>query len=108
MNVQKSVYIPLLAVRGSVTKFPLLSTFVTAVLPGLCVHNPLRPLRNQWKSKLGAMTNATRCPSAGHLLFAPGVSSRASATAAGKTEAHVSDVYIAPAALPGCAKVSVR
>lgn len=43
---------------------------------------------------LGAITNATRCPSCGHLLFAPGVSSRASATAAGNTDAQVNDVVI--------------
>src|SRR5215813_4157643 len=101
MNVQKAVYIPRFAVRGSGMKCPLLSTLVTAVEPGLCDQNPFLPFRNQWKSMFGAITNATRCPSGGHLLFAPGWSSRLSFTAAGRTEAQVSCVYIAPAAFPG-------
>src|SRR5207302_1989070 len=106
MNVQKSVYGPRLAVRGSVISSPLLSRFVTGVSPGLWDQYPLRPFRYQWKSEPGHTTNATRWPSAGHLLFAPGLSMSASATAAGLTAVHVSPVYIAPAALPGCAKVS--
>jgi hypothetical protein len=47
MKVQKLVYPPRSAVRGSVIKFPLLSKFVTGVPPGLCDHLPFRPLRYQ-------------------------------------------------------------
>ncbi len=47
MNMQKSVYGPRLAVRGSVIALPELSTFVAGVCPGLCVHIPSLPLRYQ-------------------------------------------------------------
>src|SRR5215471_2794177 len=108
MKVQKTVYPPRSAVRGSGIKWLLLSTFRTGVGPGLCDQYPLRPLRYQWKSTPGQITSATRWPSFGHLLLAPGAAIRSSATAAGRTEAQLKDVYIAPSARPGCAKVSVR
>jgi hypothetical protein len=50
MNPQKSVYGPRSAVRGSGIAWPALSTLVTGVPPGLCVHIPSLPLRYQWKS----------------------------------------------------------
>jgi transposase len=62
---------------------------------------PVRPLRYQWKSKPGAMTSATRCPSLGHLLFAFELLINPSAIAALRTSGPVIDAYIAPAAAPG-------
>jgi len=83
--------------------FPLLSTFVTGVEPGLWLHSPFWPLRYQWKSFPGQMTSATRWPSSGQRLSASGSSMSWSFWAAGRTEAQVSAPYMAPAAWPGWA-----
>src|SRR5258708_39465956 len=88
IKVQKAVYGPRLAVRGSGISLPLPSTLVTGVPPGLCDQKPLRPLRDQWKSWPGAMTRATRWPSLGQRLLAAGAAMRESAMAAGGHPSH--------------------
>ncbi len=54
------MYGPRSQVSGLLITRLLLSTFLAAVLPGLCAQYPSDWRRYQWKSVLGQITRATR------------------------------------------------
>jgi hypothetical protein len=108
MNVQKLVYGPRSAVRGSGIRCPAVID-----VSGRCATRLVSP--HSVLTLAIPVKVPTRSDHEGHqvtvlraAIFGARLGKKSSAMAAGRTEAQVSAVYIAAAARPGCAKVSVR